>query len=202
MRLNLAQNWHFWSFWARPCWLIWCPVVGLVGGCGARAVSRKAPIYFMVITFSVQYKMNRSSLSNEIYIDSESRVKARQDCVFYAFLSFTMKGRNSEWWNVRHPFDEMTFRDDVDAWIRDEAVPVSHLSPAPFFNLLLDHLPHFLHLPLLHLSTHTPMHVWCWSLRWVGGVQGRGRTGFLWICWLGCVILIIFFTSITNHKAI
>ena len=21
---NLARNWHFWSFWARPCWLIWC----------------------------------------------------------------------------------------------------------------------------------------------------------------------------------
>ena len=102
---NLAQNWHFWSFWARPCrliscpiglvgwwlwqavsrktpiylryslfnfsqnrpyflpkndpiwpkigifvhcWLIWCPVVGLVGGCGARAVSRKTPIYLMI----------------------------------------------------------------------------------------------------------------------------------------------------------
>ena len=33
---------------ARPCRLIWCPVVGLVGGFGARAVSRKTPIYFMV----------------------------------------------------------------------------------------------------------------------------------------------------------
>ena len=29
------------------CWLIWCPVGGLVGGCGARAVSRKTPIYFI-----------------------------------------------------------------------------------------------------------------------------------------------------------
>ena len=29
-------------------WLIWCPVGGLVGGCGARAVSRKTPIYFIV----------------------------------------------------------------------------------------------------------------------------------------------------------
>ena len=27
------------------CWLIWCPVGGMVGGCGARAVSRKTPIY-------------------------------------------------------------------------------------------------------------------------------------------------------------
>ena len=33
----------------RPCRLIWCPVGGLVGGCGARAVSRKTPIYFMII---------------------------------------------------------------------------------------------------------------------------------------------------------
>ena len=27
--------------------LIWCPVGGLVGGCGARAVSLKTPIYFI-----------------------------------------------------------------------------------------------------------------------------------------------------------
>ena len=46
-RPNLAQNWHFWSMWARPCRLIRCPVGGSVGGCGARAVSRKTPIYFM-----------------------------------------------------------------------------------------------------------------------------------------------------------
>ena len=25
---NLAQNWHFWSIWARPCRLIQCPVMG------------------------------------------------------------------------------------------------------------------------------------------------------------------------------
>ena len=24
----MAQNWHFWSIWARPCRLIQCPVVG------------------------------------------------------------------------------------------------------------------------------------------------------------------------------
>ena len=46
-RPNLAQNWHFWSIWAWPCRLIWCPVYGSVGGCGARAVSRKTPIYFI-----------------------------------------------------------------------------------------------------------------------------------------------------------
>ena len=44
---NFARNWHFWSFWARLCWLIWCPVGGLVGGYGAQAVSRKTPIYFI-----------------------------------------------------------------------------------------------------------------------------------------------------------
>ena len=41
------QNWHFWSIWARSCRLIQCPVGGSVGGCGARAVSRKTPIYFI-----------------------------------------------------------------------------------------------------------------------------------------------------------
>ena len=46
-RPNLAQNWHFWSIWARPCRLLRCPVSGSVGGCGARAVSRKTPIYFI-----------------------------------------------------------------------------------------------------------------------------------------------------------
>ena len=46
-RPNLARNWHFGTFWARPCRLIWCPVGWLVGGCGARAVSRKTPIYFI-----------------------------------------------------------------------------------------------------------------------------------------------------------
>ena len=49
-RPNMAQNWHFCSFWARPCWLIWCPFGGLVGGCGARAVSRKTPIYFIYLS--------------------------------------------------------------------------------------------------------------------------------------------------------
>ena len=33
----------------RPYWLIWCPIGWLVGGCGARAVSRKTPIYYSVI---------------------------------------------------------------------------------------------------------------------------------------------------------
>ena len=42
------QIWHFWSIWARPCRLIQCPVGGLVGGCGAWAVSRKTPIYFII----------------------------------------------------------------------------------------------------------------------------------------------------------
>ena len=44
----MAQNWHFWSIWARPCRLIQCPVGGTFGGCGAQAVSRKTPFYFMI----------------------------------------------------------------------------------------------------------------------------------------------------------
>ena len=39
-RIWPAQNWHFWSFWARPCRLIWCPVGGLVGGCDAGCISQ------------------------------------------------------------------------------------------------------------------------------------------------------------------
>ena len=46
-RPNLAHNWHFWLIWARPCRFFQCPVGGSVGGCGARAVSRKTPIYFI-----------------------------------------------------------------------------------------------------------------------------------------------------------
>ena len=40
-RPNLAQN-------------LQCPVGGWVGGCGARAVSRKTPIYFMYL-FTILY---------------------------------------------------------------------------------------------------------------------------------------------------
>ena len=31
------------------CRFIWCPVGGMVGGCGVWAVSRKTPIYFIGI---------------------------------------------------------------------------------------------------------------------------------------------------------
>ena len=44
---NLAKIWHFWSIWAKPCRVIQCPFGGLVGGCGAQAVSRKTPVYFI-----------------------------------------------------------------------------------------------------------------------------------------------------------
>ena len=30
-------------------WLIWCPVGGMVGGCGPWAVSRETPIYFILL---------------------------------------------------------------------------------------------------------------------------------------------------------
>ena len=51
-RPNLAQNWHFWSIWARPRRLIQCPVGGSIGGCGARAVSRKTSIYFILHNYA------------------------------------------------------------------------------------------------------------------------------------------------------
>ena len=43
------QIWPEIDIFARPCRLIWCPVGRLVGGCGARAVSRKTPINFIQI---------------------------------------------------------------------------------------------------------------------------------------------------------
>ena len=49
----MAQNLHFWSILARPCRLIQCPVGGSVNGCGARAVSRKTPIYFILSLWGV-----------------------------------------------------------------------------------------------------------------------------------------------------
>ena len=39
------------GIFVRPCRLIQCPVGGLVGGCGARAVSRNMPIYFISINY-------------------------------------------------------------------------------------------------------------------------------------------------------
>ena len=43
-----------------PCRLLRCPVSGWVGGCGARAVSRKTPIYFMdiVVMFNLFTKFD------------------------------------------------------------------------------------------------------------------------------------------------
>ena len=44
---------HIWSFWAKYChfWL----GCGSVGGCGARAVSRKTPIYFIILFIAVKH---------------------------------------------------------------------------------------------------------------------------------------------------
>ena len=67
---NLAQNWHFWSIWARPCRLIQCPAGGSVGGCGARAVSCKTPIYF-IIRGEIMAKHSRSDPTD--FKDSRKR---------------------------------------------------------------------------------------------------------------------------------
>ena len=41
--------------------LIQCPVGGSVGGCGARAVSRKTPIYFILV-LSLKYKKQNTQI--------------------------------------------------------------------------------------------------------------------------------------------
>ena len=68
---NLAQNWRFWSILARPCRLIQCPVGGSVGGCGARAVSRKTPIYFMLEIFFIN-NIDIDTTNNNWYCGSSS----------------------------------------------------------------------------------------------------------------------------------
>ena len=73
-RPNLAQNWHFWSIWAR---LILCPVGGSVGGCGARAVSRKTPIYFMI-----HNDVHEMIYKNHIYIVVVYNKRSRK-CIAY-----------------------------------------------------------------------------------------------------------------------
>ena len=50
-RPNLAQNWHFLVILGQALPAHLCPVGGLVGGCGARAVSRKTPIYFILMNW-------------------------------------------------------------------------------------------------------------------------------------------------------
>ena len=65
-------NWHFWAFWARPCWLIWCPVGGLASGCGVRALSRKKTIYFILFNFVT--------------------------CLWVAVIWLLMNSANTEWW--------------------------------------------------------------------------------------------------------
>ena len=42
----------FGHFGARPCWFIWCPVGGLVGGCGAGCITQDTYLlYKILITF-------------------------------------------------------------------------------------------------------------------------------------------------------
>ena len=36
--------------WARPCWLIWCPVGGLAGGCGAGCISQDTYLLYVMIS--------------------------------------------------------------------------------------------------------------------------------------------------------
>ena len=50
----------------KPCWLIWCPVGWLVGGCCARAVSRKTPINFIIILYYILFDL--TLLNKVVYL--------------------------------------------------------------------------------------------------------------------------------------
>ena len=89
-RPNLAQNWHFWSIWARPCRLIRFPVGGSVGGCGAQAVSRKTPIYSI-----------SSYLSRELYprvrlMSHWQSLKTRHKVVKIRFEDYPILGQTPQ----------------------------------------------------------------------------------------------------------
>ena len=81
-------NWHFWAFWARPCWLIWCPVGGLASGCRVRALSRKTTIYFILFNFVtclwvavIAYVFGILLTQNDFYFKSLSLFTGI-DCVY------------------------------------------------------------------------------------------------------------------------
>ena len=79
-----AQNWHFRSILARPCRLIQCPVGGAVGGCGARAVSRKTPIYFIIYDFSCLFcKCPRREKTNEHLFEIDTGSIKGQKILFW-----------------------------------------------------------------------------------------------------------------------
>ena len=48
LRVGTPLSWHK----PKTAKNIWCPIGGSVGGCGARAVSRKTPIYFTRISLN------------------------------------------------------------------------------------------------------------------------------------------------------
>ena len=52
---------------------IWCPVGGLVGGCSARAVSRKTPIYFItgLLRSTSMYGIYARILNNRLNTEVE-----------------------------------------------------------------------------------------------------------------------------------
>ena len=87
-RPNLAQNLHLWSIWAKPCRLIQCPVGGSIGGCGARAVSRKTPIYFM------QYYV--VPLQNYVVIFHGSYKTTIRNCVKHMYKNYERWSRDEE----------------------------------------------------------------------------------------------------------
>ena len=48
--------------------VFWCPVGGSVGDCGARAVSRKTPIYFIVIILCAQVEMMLEAVAGVYFL--------------------------------------------------------------------------------------------------------------------------------------
>ena len=68
-RPNLAQNWHFWLIWARPCRFFRCPVGGSVGGWArAGCISQDTYLLYGSCAREEKFKFERKESSYKILL--------------------------------------------------------------------------------------------------------------------------------------
>ena len=133
-RPNLAQNWHFWSIWARPCRLIQCPVCGSAGGCGARAVSRKTPIYFMYLFFCERTNQHPLKLGLPHFLEGRELWGKLEDILESGVLH---QGHLWLWLSCRVPTLLLTsYSDQVRDWYMFKSFKVSHIDYAQIQGVL------------------------------------------------------------------
>ena len=114
----------FLFIWARPCQLIWCPVGGLVGGCGARAVSRKTPIYFIGLSclaalqksrniqISLLYRFHHQIEDGQFQGDVHRQVDVQEQLLAILNASFSPPTPQPIQWKLKHAIG----RQDLNMW--------------------------------------------------------------------------------------